>query len=314
MKKIIVISLIVSAITLLFPAAFAIREPETGSLWYSPSPLVTLLDSGETLSMTLEEYLVGAVAAEMPASFELEALKAQAVALRTYAMRKKYVEPSQNHAETVCSDIACCAAWESESALREKWGGDFDFYYGKITAAVNGTRGVYLSYDNEMALAVFHSSSPGRTEASENVWTSAVPYLVSVETPESAETVPDFIRSTTFSPDEFTEVFLQKHPGADFSGAASDWIKGAEYLPSGRLASVEIGGERVTGREVRELFGMRSADLSFEVSEIGITLTSVGYGHGVGMSQYGANVMASGGADYREILSTYYPGTELLEI
>lgn len=314
MKKIIVISLIVSAITLLFPASFALREPETGALWYSPSPLVTLLDGEHTQSMTLEEYVVGAVAAEMPASFEPEALKAQAVALRTYAMRKKYLEPSQNHAETICSDIGCCAAWMSESALRERWGEDFDKYYSKITAAVNGTRGVYLSYENEMALAVFHSSSPGRTEASENVWTTAVPYLVSVETPESAETVPNFITSVTLSRDDFQEVFKKQHPSADFSGAETDWIKGAEYLPSGRLASVEIGGVRVTGREVRELFGMRSADLSFEMGEDGITLTSVGYGHGVGMSQYGANVMAASGADYREILSAYYPGTELLEI
>ena len=263
--------------------------------------------------MTLAQYLTGAVAAEMPASFEAEALKAQAAALRTYLLHKLYVDPSEAHRSAdICSDSTCCAAWKSEDFLRERWGADFESNLDKIRAAVAATDGMYLSYDGAPALAVFHSSSPGRTEESGEVWADALPYLVSVESPETAGDVPDFVSELTVSVDEFRETVTTRFPEAVFSEDPARWIANVIYDGSGRLQTAAIGGVTVRGTELRGLFGLRSAAVTFEVTDDAVTMTSTGYGHGVGMSQYGANVMARDGAAWQEILAAYYPGTQLL--
>ncbi|MBQ1702948.1 MAG: SpoIID/LytB domain-containing protein, partial [Oscillospiraceae bacterium] len=150
-----------------------------GSLWYEPSEpeirsdselYITLLDGERTLTLSMEEYLYGAVAAEMPASFHIEALKAQAVALRTYALYKIEVSPSENHGEDLCSSSSCCAAWKPDEYLREKWGADYALYSRIIHSAVSSTDGEYLVFGGEPVLAVFHASSDGKTESSAAVW------------------------------------------------------------------------------------------------------------------------------------------------
>ncbi len=281
----------------------------------APSPgdteAVALLAGGEVKTVTVREYLLGAVASEMPASFEPEALKAQAVALRSYLFYRRLHRPAAHPEADICADSACCAAYKDEAYLRGKWGADFDVYMEKIASAVDATADTILTYDGAPAMAAFHSSSAGRTQDSAGVWREAVPYLVSVESPEGEDTVPNFVQSVTVSAGEFKETVLAKYPDADLSGGIESWIGASVLDASGRLGSVTFGGVLLTGAQVRSLFGLRSAAIQFTVGEDAVTMTTRGYGHGVGMSQYGANVLAAEGKTYREILENYYPGTTL---
>lgn len=270
---------------------------------------VRLLDGGEVKNISLFDYLTFSVASEMPTAFEPEALRAQAVALRTF-YAYKLAHPTHEGAD-ICSDSACCAAWHGEAFFREKWGADYEANIEKARSAVSDTDGLILTYGGEAALAVFHSSSAGRTEDSGTVWSASLPYLVSVESPESADTVPNYVSGVTVSASEFRDTVLSAYPEADLSGPVSEWIGEPQLTGSGRVSSVPIGGVSVPGTALRSLFGLRSTALTFETSGETVTITSTGYGHGVGMSQYGANVMASEGADFREILENYYPGTQL---
>ena len=245
----------------------------------------------------------------MPASFQDEALKAQAVAARTYAM---YCAKSQKHGEAqVCTDYACCQAWQSDEALRQKWGGDYDTYSQKIRAAVEATAGQYLSYAGQPVFAAFHSSSAGATEDCGQVWNPS-PYLVSVSSPETAEDVPNYISTVECTPLDFRDTLLYAHPEADFTGEESGWIGEIRLDGSGRVASAVLGGVSMKGTELRQLFSLRSTAFQLEYTGESFRFTVTGYGHGVGMSQYGANVMARQGETYTGILAHYYPGTVLV--
>ena len=275
---------------------------------------VRALLEGETRELTMHDYLTGVLAAEMPASFETEALRAQAVAARTYTLYKMLVEPSANHPQAdVCDDITCCKAFSSEEAQREKWGDEYEKYAAVMENAVSSTDGICLLYDNEPALAVFHSSSAGMTEASENVWGGSLPYLHSVESPETEADVPDFASSVTVSAAEFEDAVRSLHPEADYTDRPP-FEDDAEYTEAGRLKSVTAGGVTLTGGEVRSLFSLRSSAVTLSADGENVTLTVYGSGHGVGMSQYGANVLAGRGYDYREILLHYYDGAALSSV
>ena len=299
------------------PAAAESSAPETSA---APAPLaasagepapdsISVLTDDGTVTMDMQEYLVGVVAAEMPASFQDEALKAQAVAARTYAM---YCAKSQKHGEAqVCTDYACCQAWQSDEALRQKWGGDYDTYSQKIRAAVEATAGQYLSYAGQPVFAAFHSSSAGATEDCGQVWNPS-PYLVSVSSPETAEDVPNYISTVECTPLDFRDTLLYAHPEADFTGEESGWIGEIRLDGSGRVASAVLGGVSMKGTELRQLFSLRSTAFQLEYTGESFRFTVTGYGHGVGMSQYGANVMARQGETYTGILAHYYPGTVLV--
>ena len=283
------------------PLAASAGEPAPDS--------ISVLTDGGTVTMDMQEYLVGVVAAEMPASFQDEALKAQAVAARTYAM---YCAKGQKHGEAqVCTDYACCQAWQSEEALRQKWGGDYDTYSQKIRAAVEATAGQYLSYEGQPVFAAFHSSSAGATEDCGQVWNPS-PYLVSVSSPETAEDVPNYISTVECTPLDFRDTLLYAHPEADFTGEESGWIGEIRLDGSGRVASAVLGGVSMKGTELRQLFSLRSTAFQLEYTGESFRFTVTGYGHGVGMSQYGANVMARQGETYTGILAHYYPGTVLV--
>ena len=257
----------------------------------------------------MQEYLRGVVAAEMPAGFHPEALKAQAVAARSYAL---YCASFAKHGEAqVCADYACCQAWQSEDTRKKKWGEDFHANELKISAAVRETDGEYLAAGGEPVFAAFHSSSALRTENSADVW-SAVPYLVSVESPETAEDVPNYISVVQCSPIDFRDTVLSAHPEADFSGPEEEWLGEMRHDASGRVASVVLGGASLGGKELRSLFSLRSTAFTLALEGGVFTFTVTGFGHGVGMSQYGADKMARQGADYTEILAHYYPGTVLV--
>ena len=265
---------------------------------------------GELLSVSAAEYLPGVLAGEMPADFSAEALCAQAVAARTFILWKT-AHGCQTHPEAdVCDEPSCCKAWLSEDELREKWGDDYDADLARIRAAVADTDGWYLTWEGEPIQAVFHAASPGRTEDSGNIW-NPLPYLVSVESPETAAEVSDYVTELALSEEIMKETLLSERPEADLSGPPEDWIGETVLSDTGRVASVTIGGVPFMGQELRRLFGLRSTCFTLEHTDAGFLFRVTGYGHGVGLSQYGAEVMARGGSDWREILAHYYPGTAL---
>ena len=327
MKATVIVAIVLAAIAIAMPFIF-LKTPEstqedtntqgtenTGEVQENtetvPSPVSVkvLMDDGNIEEMDLEEYIKGVVSAEMPASFEIEALKAQAVAARTYTLYKMWVQPSDNHPDAdVCTDYTCCKAYSTDEELREHWGDGYEDNREKIAKAVEETRGEYMVYEDEPVLAVFHSSSAGATENSADVWGGNVPYLVSVQSPENESQVTNYVSDVTVSFEEFKSTVLEKFPEAVFADDKNTWITDIIYTDSGRIDTLNVGGVTVKGTELRSMFGLRSTAVTVQVGEENITFTSTGYGHGVGMSQYGANTMALEGSTYKEILSWYYTG------
>ena len=274
--------------------------------------MLRVLIGGEVRTMDMGTYLVGVVRSEMPASFEEEALKAQAVAARTYTRYKMENGGSENHPDAdACDDINCCKAYMDAEEAAGLWGDGAEVYEAKIRAAVTETDGECVLYEGKPALTVFHSSSVGMTMDAEDVWSAAVPYLTSVESPESAATVPNFHSSAAFTPDALKGLLLAAMPDADLSGRETDWFTNMRQKENGMVVALDVGGVEVKGSELREILGLRSACFTISFEEGKIVFSVAGYGHGVGMSQYGANVLAEKGMDYREILAWYYSGTEV---
>ena len=261
----------------------------------------------KVVKMTMEKYLQGVVRGEMPASFEPQALAAQAAAERTYIYYQMSGGPKKAHPKAdICMDSTCCNAWVSDKAARKRWGEHAEEYAEKIARAVADTDGQVMLYGDKPILAVFHSSSAGVTAESQDVWASALPYLKSVKSPESKETVPNYYSVNTFSTEEFRRLFLAAHPEADFSGGVESWIGKPRRNASDRVEKITIGGISVAGTEVRSIFSLRSACFTVETKGDSIIFHVTGYGHGVGMSQYGANALAAQGMDWQEILHWYY--------
>lgn len=267
-----------------------------------------VLDGETVKEMDLGTYLVGVVRAEMPASFELEALKAQAVAARTYTLYK--IQSGGNHGDTadICTDSTCCQAYIAEDRARENWGEDADKNEEKIETAVHDTDGEVILYNGIPILAVFHSSSAGQTRAAGEVWVSDLPYLQAVDSPEPGDAIPNYYSRAEFSAEEFRQKISAALPEADLSGAMDTWLQNAVTDSAGSVETVEVGGVTVKGSTVRSILGLRSACFEWEVQGERLVFFVTGFGHGVGMSQYGANQMASEGADYVEILTHYYTG------
>jgi len=271
--------------------------------------VLKLLDNGVIREITMDEYLYYVVAAESPAEFEPEALAAQAVAARTYVLYQMYITGRDEHPDAdVCSDFTHCQAFTNETALRDSWGDDYTNYEAKIREAVSSTDGIYMVYADEPILAVFHSSSDGWTESAAEVWGSPLPYLVSVPTPDTGEDIPNFFTTVEVAHSDFKDTIGGIDNAADFTGDPSEWVGAYEYDASGRVSSVLLGGVSVPALKLRELFELRSTSFNIDVTADTVVFTVNGYGHGVGMSQYGANAMAKHGFTWREILSSYYIG------
>lgn len=269
-----------------------------------------VLIGNEVVTMDMGTYLVGVVRSEMPAVFESEALKAQAVAARTYTLYKMENGGNTNHPNAdTCDNINCCKAYMDAAAAAANWGESADLYEEKIRYAVSSTDGQCILYEGRPILAVFHSSSAGATLDSAAVWSESLPYLVSVSTPEDGETVPDYYSSATFPISVLRSLLQSELPEADLSSAPTDWFTGIRQTSSGAVTELHVGGAKITGNRLRTLLGLRSPSFTLSFEDGSVTFSVVGYGHGVGMSQYGANVLASSGMDYREILAWYYTGT-----
>lgn len=251
---------------------------------------------GRVVSLELEDYVTGVVGAEMPALFSSEALKAQAVIARTYALKA-------NSMGQVLSDNESTQSYKDNGELASLWGGNYSSYYSKIKDAVNSTKGVYLTYNGNYIEAVYHSTSNGRTEDSSNVWGNYYPYLVSVDSVYD-NTNPSFSISKSFSYSD-----LSSKLGIGVNSSSEFNILG--YTSGGRVSSISIDGNQFSGVSFRSMLGLRSADFDIVKNDDGVVITTRGYGHGVGMSQYGANGMGKAGYSYQDILLHYYPGVSL---
>ena len=254
-------------------------------------------------SVFLEEYVVGVVAGEMPVSFELEALKAQSVASRSYVLRR--IENNKDRDYDVVDSVSN-QVYYSDGELRDRWKDKYVEYISKIRQAVNETSMEYLEYDGEVIDAMFFSTSNGYTEDSGVVFSSSLPYLRSVESLYDEKVSPVFNATSTISLQEFYERL-----GLPYQKKLEVLV--LERSSSHRIVRLKINGVEFSGRDVYNKLGLRSCDFYFELLGNNVKIETKGYGHGVGMSQYGAEGMAKSGFLYSDILSHYYQGTSLVK-
>ncbi|MGN1403380.1 MAG: stage II sporulation protein D [Ruminococcus sp.] len=274
------------------------------------------ITSGKVEEISVREYLIGAVCAEMPATFEPEALKAQAVAAHTYAERQHLLELNDPtpalYGADFSNDSSQYQAYFTENQAKQYYGENFESCYSKISDAVDEVLPYLLEYEGTPIIAAFCSMSSGTTESAETVWGSRVDYLVSVES-SADTTAPRYLETKEMETDEFREIVSAALPDAVWDDDPAKWIQLGDTSEAGTVLTVTVGGQELTGQEFRELLELRSAAFTVEYADGKLTFTTRGYGHGVGMSQYGANAMAKDGAGWQEILAHYYPGTEITE-
>lgn len=261
--------------------------------------------SGSVVEMEMDTYLVGVVLAEMPASFEMEALKAQSVVARTYT-QKAYETGGKHGDGSVCTQSSCCQAYITESDYLAKGGTQENVE--KVRTAVAATSGCVLTYEGALIEATYFSCSGGSTEDAAAVWGTDFPYLQAVSSP-GEENASHYTDTVTFTAQEF-----QSAMGINLSGSPQGWFGTVTYTEGGGVATMVIGGESYKGTELRSILGLRSTAFTISAGEDSITVTTKGYGHRVGMSQYGADAMAVAGSGYEEILTYYYQGTVLTQL
>lgn len=255
-------------------------------------------------SLNLEEYLIGVVSSEVPVNFEDEALKAQAVASRTYAL--KQIENNKNQEYDVTDNILS-QVYSSNDKLRERWGDNYENNYNKIKNIVNKTRGEYISYNNEYIYAFFFSTSNGKTEDNKNVFGADLPYLKVVDSSFDENETASFNSTKSFNKEDFYSLL-------DINYSDSLTINNIEKNESGRVSQICINDNCFKGRDFQKKLSLRSNDYEIEEKDNEIVITTKGFGHGVGMSQYGANALAKQHKNYREILNYYYQGTEIKKL
>ena len=299
MKKILLITFIVIGIPFVVVNLFTtVDKIKFHSM---SSRLIRVKD--KIINVPFEEYIKGVLAGEMPASFDIEALKAQAVAARSYVLVQ--IMKNKNNDYDVVNTVDN-QVYLTDDTLKEKWKEDYVLKINKIKKAVNDTRGEYLSYNNEVAETLFFSTSVGKTENSEDVFTSKVPYLRIVSSSWD-ESSPVFTDTCTFSLKDFYDK-LELVFDINLN------IKVLETTSTGRVKKIKINYREYDGRDVAKRLSLRSNYFDIVKNDDSVTITTKGYGHGVGMSQYGALGMAKEGYTYDEILKHYYIGTEIKKI
>ncbi|NLB62393.1 MAG: stage II sporulation protein D [Clostridiales bacterium] len=275
--------------------------------------------NNKVVNMGLEEYVFCVTAAEIPASYELEAIKAQSIAARTYAVTHinelfANSKPCKKGLSDVCTDSGCCQAFNNIEGLFERWGSSASRYASKVYEAVKATKGQIISYQGEPILALFHASSGGVTENSENVFSDPLPYLVSVDSPNE-EFHTHFADTEVMNSDYVAKKINESFPNAKLEkDKLSNQLKILERYPTGRVKTLKIGDTTCTGRDLRNTLGLYSANFSLKFENDKVIISTIGFGHGVGMSQAGANAMAQGGNKYEEILTHYYQNTEIVSV
>lgn len=320
MKKIfiyIIIIIVISfSISILFTKNFEKKEEEVVSTEPEQrveNNFVDLLhkEDGTVEHLGLEEYLYGVVAAEMPASYELEALKAQAVVARTYT---KYKQEEKKHDNAdICDDSTCCQAWISKENRFSRWEEpDRESNWNKIVQAVNDTAGKYITYEGKPINALFHSNSAGRTELPINVWGGTYPYLQIVET-SGENAYSTYASEVVITKDELIQKMLEKNSKFKINFKDDDAMRILEYNESGRVKTLKVGNTELSGVEARTIFGLKSAKFEFMIGGDEIKFQILGYGHGVGLSQSGSDSLAKQGKNFEEIITHYYKNVEITE-
>ncbi len=262
--------------------------------------------------LPIDQYLYGVVSAEMPANFEIEALKAQAIVARTYTIYKIKNSGGKHQDADICDSSDCCQAWITKEDRLNKWDeGVREEYWGKIVNAVDSTKGKIITYENEPINAFFHSNSGGTTEIPLNVWGgSGYPYLQVVET-SGEDAYSQYNSEVELSQSEVIEKIKAVHSEFEIDFSKEDAIQILEYTESQRVKTIKFGNVNLSGVEARTIFGLRSAKFSVEKIEDKIKFTVIGYGHGVGMSQTGADVLAKQGSSFEDIIKHFYVGVEI---
>lgn len=260
--------------------------------------VVKLLDDSEVIKLTLEDYIIGVVACEMPASFEIEALKAQAVASRTFALEK--MNDSNEYDLENSTNDQCYISIED---MQKKWKANYNKYYTKIKEAVYSTKNEYITYENKIIKAFYFSTSNGYTEDVQNVFGERLDYLVPVESSWDKKS-SSYEKETTFSVENFLKLL-------NIEDDKVDYINIDEKNETGRVSYITINGKKIKGTTFRKLLEIRSTDFDINYENNTIYIKTRGYGHGVGLSQYGSDGMAKEGYTYKEILKYYYKNTEI---
>lgn len=266
---------------------------------------------------SLEEYMTGAVLAQMPADFESEALKAQAVLAHTYILKRSISEqnsPTDNLNGALISDnTELYQGFFTEEQAKKFYGDEYDSAYKKVKSAVEDVKNCILTYENQPIIVAFHAISSGFTESAETAWGEDLPYLQSVESPEDKE-IDGVCVQTILSAEELQEKLSAVYDDIDFSSEKdkSDWIFCKSDKETGYVTSVDVCGKIITSAEFIEILDISSPCFTVQVSDSEFTFESMGYGHLVGMSQYGANSMAESGKNYSDILNRYFTGCKVI--
>ena len=265
-------------------------------------PMLLRMEDGAVVEMDMDEYLTGVILAELPASFEQEAKKAQAVVARTFT-RKAWTTGGKHGDGSVCTDSSCCQAYISPEEYRA--GGGTEEAVAAAQAAVLATSGYVLTYEGNLIEATYFSCSGGSTEDAVAVWGTDYPYLRATDSP-GEEGATHYTDTVTFTKEEFALAL-----GISLSGGPESWLGFTTYTAGGGVNTMCIGGKEFKGTELRKLLGLRSTAFTITADSESVTVVTRGYGHRVGMSQYGADAMAASGSGYEEILAYYYRGTML---
>ncbi len=269
---------------------------------------VFMTADNETQVLDMRDYIIGTVSAEVPASYDEEAIKAQALAAVTFAeYRKQNAENENIGGADISDDSSRHQGYMSKEEMQEKWGDAFDVYYEKIADCVDEVLGKVITYEGEPIMAAYHAISSGKTESAKNMWDQDIEYLRSVNSGWDKD-------STRYSSEviltaEELETLLGSIENTDFGTDEEEWIKIKSTSDSGTVLEAEVCGVRMTGMEIRNLLSLRSPVFEVEYTDGDFIFSVCGYGHGVGMSQNGANCMAQDGKTYEEIIAHYYQGT-----
>lgn len=291
-----------------------IEEPQYE---YKKYGTIKLLHSStnEAEELDIDQYLYGVVSSEMLASYELEALKAQAVVARTYTIYQIFHSNGKHENADICDNYACCQAWISKEERLSKWDTqEAESNWNKIVEAVDSTKGKIVTYNGEPINAFFHANSGGVTESSLNIWGGIdYPYLKSVET-AGEEGYTQYASQVQLNQQELLNKLKSKYEDCVIDFSKQDCIQILEYTTSGRVKTIKFGNKEIAGTEVRTLLGLKSTNFVFEMNEGNIIFSVTGYGHGVGMSQTGADSLAKTGSNYEAIIKHFYTDVEISDI
>lgn len=330
MKKVLIYLLLLVSMVLILPAVCTkkkekiteesqtnlVEEKKSEIVAYDYSKFATIKlyhsKTATTEELPIDKYLYGVVSAEMPASYEMEALKAQAIVARTYTIYQ-IMNSNGKHADSdICDDSTCCQAWISKEDRLARWEESIrDSNWNKIVEAVDCTQGKIITYDGKPIDAFFHSNSGGVTETAKNVWGGTnFPYLQSVET-VGEDGYSQYLSEVELTKEELMNKLKEKHADLQIDWEEENAIQITAYTESNRVKTIQFGNIEIAGTEARSLLGLKSTHFSFSVNGDKVKFEVIGYGHGVGMSQTGADSMAKRGSNCEEIVTHFYSGVEI---